>query len=110
MVFFGDHDSQVRKRPLTEEEKIPLFIAAPGLATGRSDRLGSHLDLGPTVLDLLGLEGPDGWLGTSLSAPGPGRVLFNDPTRIDVVDGNVRSRRAPDKMAFMLTSARLLDP
>lgn len=110
MVFFGDHDSQVRKRPLTEKEKIPLFIAAPGLATGRSDRLGSHLDLGPTVLDLLGLEEPDGWLGTSLLAPGPGRVLFNDLTVIDVVDGNVRSRRASENMPFMLYSARLLDP
>jgi phosphoglycerol transferase MdoB-like AlkP superfamily enzyme len=110
MVFFGDHDSQVRKRPLTQKEKIPLFIAATGLEPGRSDRVGSHLDLGPTVLDLLGIDEPGGWLGTSLLAPGPGRTLFNDLTEIGVVDGDVRSRRAPESIPFMLYSARLLDP
>ena len=110
MVLYGDHDSQVKELSLHEKEKVPLLIVAPGLESGRSERLGSQLDLGPTVLDLLGLDEPDGWLGSSLLASGAGRVLFNDLTTIDKRDGVFRSNRAEDMMPFMLYSASLLDP
>jgi lipoteichoic acid synthase len=110
VVLYGDHNSQVKPRPLQQNERIPLLILAPGLDAQRLGRLGSHLDIGPTVLELIGLEEPDGWLGTSLLTPGDGRALFNDLTELEVHDGAVRSRRAEDMMPFMLYSAKLLDP
>lgn len=45
--------------------------------------LGSHLDLAPTILDLLNVREPTGWLGTSLFYHGNKTVLFNDFTIIE---------------------------
>lgn len=53
--------------------RIPLIFA---LKDGRSrlrlgrDIVGSHIDLGPTILSLLGLPIPQSYWGGSLSAPG----------------------------------------
>jgi N-acetylglucosamine-6-sulfatase len=48
--------------------RIPLLAHAPGLipAGGRLDRFTLNVDIGPTVLDLLGLQAPDGWHGRSM--------------------------------------------
>lgn len=53
--------------------RIPLIFALKGgrarldFAPGVS---GSHIDLGPTLLGLLGLPAPEGWWGRSLLEPG----------------------------------------
>ena len=53
--------------------RLPLIFA---LKDGRSrlplgrDIVGSHIDLAPTILSLLGLPVPAGYWGSSLSAPG----------------------------------------
>jgi len=53
--------------------RIPLIFALKNghsrLALGR-DIVGSHIDLGPTILSLLGLQIPPGYWGSSLLAPG----------------------------------------
>jgi phosphoglycerol transferase MdoB-like AlkP superfamily enzyme len=46
---------------------IPLILYAPRLLTpGRSDRLGSQIDIPPTLLDVMGLPGDDHFFGKSL--------------------------------------------
>ncbi len=47
---------------------VPLIIHWPGVTRGSThDALIYQLDLPPTILDLLGMEIPEGWDGTSFS-------------------------------------------
>ena len=54
-----------------EDVKVPLMIWNPVLfkGAGRSPRISSHIDIAPTILDLLGVELPGEWQGRSLFAP-----------------------------------------
>ena len=49
-----------------EEIHIPFIIKAPGVKAVRIHQLISHLDTGPTVLAIFGLEIPDTFRGISL--------------------------------------------
>jgi len=53
-----------------EDVHVPLVIWSPGLysAPVRNAIIGGHVDLAPTILDLLGVESPGDWQGTSLFA------------------------------------------
>ncbi|MFA5138618.1 MAG: sulfatase-like hydrolase/transferase [Elusimicrobiota bacterium] len=53
-----------------EEVHIPLLLWNPRAfrGGGRSSSAGSHVDLGPTLLDVVGLPVPRGWQGRSLFA------------------------------------------
>ncbi len=46
--------------------RVPLIIAGPGIPTAVRDAPVSHVDLMPTILDLLGLDIPGGLPGQSL--------------------------------------------
>lgn len=46
--------------------RVPLLIRVPGLEPGRAVERVGHIDLFPTVCDLLGLEAPGGLQGRSL--------------------------------------------
>ncbi|MEW6281233.1 MAG: sulfatase-like hydrolase/transferase, partial [Candidatus Eremiobacterota bacterium] len=54
--------------PATHEGMIwvPLLMRGPGLPVGRPQTFAEHLDLAPTLLELLGLQPPSGLLGESL--------------------------------------------
>jgi arylsulfatase len=64
--------------------RIPFLLKAPGLAAARSDELVHHVDVLPTLLDLVGLPGPEDMQGVALArhlrggAPLASRVLFAD--------------------------------
>jgi len=65
--------------------RIPLIVIPPpgsGQKAGRSDRLVSLLDLHPTVLEIAGIELPEGLDGLSLltdrAATTPGRSLISE--------------------------------
>ena len=46
---------------------IPMLVHGPGLVDpGRVDRLASQIDVGPTILDALGLTVPDPMVGRSV--------------------------------------------
>ncbi len=87
VVFTSDHGELLGEHgqmghggwlwePLT---RIPLAIWGPGIpADRREDQVASLVDLGPTVLDALGLNDrqPGSWQGRSLlSDAGPGLVV-----------------------------------
>jgi hypothetical protein len=77
----GEHDGTPGQASLHRESLwVPLIIygAHPRMPSGRQDGLASHLDLAPTVTDLLGIREPNPWRGHSLVAgAGPrARVSF----------------------------------
>ncbi len=108
VVLFGDHLSRARGPEPPGPEIIPLMVMSPLLEPGLDSRVGTHLDLGPTVLDLLGLEAPDGWLGTSLLDGGPGVAVFNDLEEIRLEEGRLVTRKNETWMPFLLYSATVL--
>ncbi|MFI5381878.1 MAG: sulfatase, partial [Tepidisphaerales bacterium] len=88
---FG-HTGQV----IEEELHVPLIMWNPILFknAGRRQTVGGHVDLSPTVLDLLGVAVPATWQGTSLFSPShPGRVYSYGAVRdnlLAVRDGNLK--------------------
>lgn len=80
VIFVADHGETVGERPRASAGRrvvyepslhVPMVILAPGMwpPGATSDRLGSHADLLPTVLDLLGLPADPRHHGTSLLEP-----------------------------------------
>ncbi|VAX26549.1 hypothetical protein MNBD_NITROSPINAE05-99 [hydrothermal vent metagenome] len=88
VVITGDHGEAFREIHNTtghgfsvydEEVKVPLILWNPRLIPEgyRVSTVGSHVDLAPTVLDLLGQPAPAEWYGSSLFAPDhPPRAYF----------------------------------
>jgi arylsulfatase A-like enzyme len=93
---FLEHAGAGHGRTLHEESiRVPLAIRAPKLlAPGRVDAPVDLLDLGPTLVDLLGLEFPAGWQGDTLipvldDPQPPPRLLVShlgDGSRAAIVD------------------------
>jgi arylsulfatase A-like enzyme len=55
------------RSPLYDEiTHVPLMIHVPGAKPKRVKGMTSALDIAPTILDLAGLNAPEGWLGHSL--------------------------------------------
>ena len=87
IVVFGDHGEAFGEHPgnfahtffIHEENvRIPLVIAAPGAIRGpiRLSRLGSVVDIAPTILDLLGLPSQRLYQGSSLLPATSRMALF----------------------------------
>lgn len=79
-----------------EDVNVPLIVWSPALFEKhqRSNVVGGHLDLGPTVLDLLGVACPGDWQGRSLFSPAArGRAYFFgmlDGVLLGVREGNYK--------------------
>ncbi len=72
VLIFGDHESGVVKNDVKGEgERVPLIFSHPKLDAARHDRLVSHMDVAPTIVDLLGMEADQSWLGVSVFSRGP---------------------------------------
>ncbi len=78
-VLYSDHDASIDApeynssigfeldREVKEPEHVPLMIKHPDLGKGTIEKTGTITDLGPTIMDLLGLEEkPPEFLGSSL--------------------------------------------
>jgi choline-sulfatase len=79
VIFTADHGDFAGQYQLIEKWdtamndcilRVPLIVAAPGLAPMRVRGLSEHVDLAPTVLDLLGIAPAPEWTmhGASLRA------------------------------------------
>lgn len=70
VVFTTDHGVAFPGAKSTLHDaclEVALIVRVPGAAAGRTDRLVSHVDLVPTLLDLLGRPIPDGVQGVSFA-------------------------------------------
>lgn len=76
-VLAGDHGEAFGEHPghtmhgsyiYDEAMRVPLILSSPGMFVGgaRSQRLGNHVDLAPTILDALGMDRPERHEGISL--------------------------------------------
>jgi len=84
IVFVGDHGESLRehgylghgRRMYQNGLQIPFFIHGPGVVPGRSKAPVRGIDLGPTLLDLAGLNPVQGMEGLVLTRglPGADRV------------------------------------
>lgn len=64
---FGEHNTHHHASTLYEELlHVPLLIRAPGVAPRTVTDAITHLDIGPTILDLFGRPTPASFLGQSL--------------------------------------------
>ena len=76
--------------------RVPLVIWSPRLFPEgrRVDTVGGHVDLSPTLLDLVGAPAPEEWQGTSLlAAERPPRAYFyaaNDDYLLGVREGRFK--------------------
>lgn len=79
-AFADPHDQQGHGFTVYDEEvHVPFMIWNPRLFPEgcRLDQVGGHVDLNPTVADLLGVDIPDEWQGYSLFVPDrPDRTFF----------------------------------
>lgn len=76
IVLVGDHGQAFEEHPgnamhgsyiYEESVRVPLIFLHPTMFSGKvSQRLGNHLDLAPTVLELMGREPVPRWEGRSL--------------------------------------------
>ena len=88
-VFYSDHTSDIRKENYSsggdftieanvkEPENIPLMIFHPEIKAEVISKTGSHTDIAPTILDIIGFqEKPEDFLGVSLLKEKNNPVLF----------------------------------
>ncbi len=64
---FGEHGTTKHTKTLYEELlRVPLVAYGPGVVPRQIDQHVTNLDLGPTILDLFGVDTPASFLGQSL--------------------------------------------
>jgi arylsulfatase A-like enzyme len=64
---FGEHGTWHHTKTLYEELlRVPLIVRAPGLRSRRVEQHVGLVDLGPTILDIFGVEAPPSFMGQSL--------------------------------------------
>lgn len=84
---FGQHHQIAHGNKIYEENvHVPLILIGPGLFHGeRITTLGGLIDVGPTVLDILGIDPPPLWQGRSLfRTDRTGRVYLYAPYSHDL--------------------------
>ncbi len=102
---FGEHDLLKHAFELYDVlVRVPLFVHIPGVAPRRIARWRSHVDIVPTIYELMGVAKPDGLPGTSLASelvgePVPQRAIVCD-LPADVL--NVRHRALIDEQGYKL--------
>ena len=111
-VDHGDHLGQHRmyqKMEMYEPAiRMPLIVRQPGGRRGRFDRPVWHLDVMPTLLDLLGLPAPEICDGVSLrqtlesGKPPPERTLFSQYSGNPTV-GDIRRAAVTERWKYVYT-------
>ncbi len=95
------------------DSRIPLFIIDSDISPSIKYKVGSHMDIGPTILNLLGIEEPGGWLGSSLLQPGIGKAVLNyGKPHVLMNQGNTvtQDHNYDNYTKFIDYSSSILDP
>ncbi len=74
---------------------IPLIIAGPGIKPIRVREAVSHIDLFPTVCDLLGFDPPEGLMGESLKSALSGKPRKPRPIYFEALEASINRGWAP---------------
>jgi len=86
---FGEHGTTKHTKTLYEELlRVPLFVRGPGISPRTINEHVSLIDLGPTILDLFGVNTPADFMGQSLVPLLAGRAEHLD--RPVVAEGRLR--------------------
>lgn len=78
-AFGGIHDSHFHGLNLYEEDiHVPMILWSPALFNHEthSSVVGGHIDIGPTILDLLAMDKPAGQQGQSLFRADPDERIY----------------------------------
>ena len=105
-AFADPHEQRGHAWSVFEEEThVPLMLWNPRLFPngGRAPIIGGHVDVNPTIVDLLGIEPDAQWQGYSLFDPAkPNRAFF-----MAIAGGDIFGVRDGDwKYIYDVTSAR----
>jgi len=87
VMMTGDHGEEFYERGYwghngaftPEQVKVPFVMGGPGIGKGRVDRLTSHTDLAPTILEIIGCNTPAEEYSQGIS------MLLDQPDRDYVV-------------------------
>ncbi|MEZ4262156.1 MAG: sulfatase [Polyangiaceae bacterium] len=91
---FGEHGMTKHAHEVWEElVHVPLFFAVPGVAPRKIDTPRSHVDLAPTIMELLGQKPTEGLPGTSLVAELRGADAPARDVIIDLPEDKYNERR-----------------
>jgi choline-sulfatase len=114
IIVTGDHGEAFGERNFWKHAfelyevlvRVPLFIYVPGLEPRKVARWRGHIDLVPTIYDLMGVPIPDGLPGTSLlpelkGEEVPPRPIFSD---LPADTYNVRKRVMIDEEGYKLSA------
>jgi len=101
-VFVADHcaSSAGKAKIPVYRYHIPAIVYAPKLvAPQRVDTLASQIDLAPTLLALLGLEGDDRFVGRDIlrTPPAEGRALISTYQNIGYLKGDLLTVLQPKR-------------
>lgn len=98
-LVVADHDSRVSGADVIpiEHFHIPALIIGPGISPKHDERLASQIDLAPTLLSLLGVEGIHPMLGQDLTTQSPNRALMQYGDRFGFREGNQLAVLRPDQ-------------
>ena len=75
--------------------RVPLIIAAPGMTASRVKDYVSHVDIFPSVCELLGLEKPPSLHGQSLRPLLEGKTRKAQPIYFEALEGYLHRGAAP---------------
>lgn len=101
---FGEHDMWKHAFELWEVlVRVPWMFKVPGAEPHHIAAARTHIDLAPTILDLMGVERPQSFMGTSLvpelfGAPAPKRDVIvlelaedsHNPARRAIIQGDYK--------------------
>lgn len=94
IIYSSDHGQHLGqfgmawdKRQLYETDiRVPLLVRGPGIvANGFSDAIASHVDLAPTILDMMGVKTPEIMDGRSWLHIAKGATVDDSTWRTDVL-------------------------
>jgi len=91
---FGEHGMMQHAHELYEElVRVPLLIRVPGVEAQRISTPHTHLDLGPTIMELMGQEALSGFMGESLVPELEGKPGKVKPVVLELTADNVQPAR-----------------
>jgi len=91
---FGEHGLRQHAHELYEElVRVPLIIHVPGAEPRRVATPHTHLDLAPTIMELMGQEPLPGFEGQSLVPEIDGKTIPAKPVVLELAADNIQPAR-----------------